>query len=58
MFLLQDGIRYLKKELEKSEAQQNYLNNEVKTLEFLCEGSEKELKRLILKKQVKLLKGT
>ncbi|XP_013856569.1 coiled-coil domain-containing protein 39 [Austrofundulus limnaeus] len=44
-------IRHLKKEMEKSEAQQNVLNDGMKNLELLCESSEKELKRVILKKQ-------
>ncbi|XP_017275697.1 coiled-coil domain-containing protein 39 [Kryptolebias marmoratus] len=47
----EDGIRCLRREMEKSEAQKNNLNDEVKKLEFLCEGNEKELKRVSLRKQ-------
>ncbi|XP_037537547.1 coiled-coil domain-containing protein 39, partial [Nematolebias whitei] len=47
----EDGIRHLRKEMEKSEAQKNDLSEEVKKLELVCEGSEKELKSVSLKRQ-------
>lgn len=38
--------------MEKSEAQKNDLSEEVKKLELDCEGSEKELKRVSMRRQV------